>query len=101
MYHPGGFGNNDDFFDRPMKKREPKLAGPILCLVAGLSLWGLLFFFGLRMGFGWFAWPLGSLFFHLAFLLFGVISVLAKNGKKITFFHDYPNKYDFFSYNDF
>ena len=83
MYHPGGFGTNDDFFDRPMKKREPKLAGPILCLVAGLSLWGLLFYLGLRMGFGWFAWPLGSVFFLLAFLVFGAVSVRRqKMGKR-------------------
>tara|TARA_B100000963_G_scaffold361138_1_gene395061 strand:+ start:8260 stop:8559 length:300 start_codon:yes stop_codon:yes gene_type:complete len=83
MYHSGGFGNNDDFFDRPMKKKKSKLAVPILCMVAGLSLWGILFYLGLSMGFGWFAWPLGSVFFILAFLLFGVISVVKqKTGKK-------------------
>lgn len=82
MYHPGGFGTKHDFFDRPKKKREPKLTVPILCLVTGLSVWGLFFYFGLRLGFGWFAWPIGSIFFILAFLLFGVFSVFSQKPKK-------------------
>ena len=82
MYHPGGFGTKNDFFDRPKKNREPRLTGPILCLVAGLSSWGIFFYFGLRLGFGWFAWPLGSVFFIFAFLLFGMISVFRQMPKK-------------------
>jgi len=82
MYHPGGFGTKNDFFDRPKKSREPRLTGPILCLVAGLSSWGIFFYFGLRLGFGWFAWPLGSVFFIFAFLLFGMISVFRQMPKK-------------------
>ena len=82
MYHPGGFGTKNDFFDRPKKSREPRLTGPILCLVAGLSSWGIFFYFGLRLGFGWFAWPLGSVFFIFAFLLFGMFSVFRQKPKK-------------------
>ena len=82
MYHPGGFGTKNDFFDRPKKNREPRLTGPILCLVAGLSSWGIFFYFGLRLGFGWFAWPLGSVFFIFAFLLFGMFSVFRQKPKK-------------------
>jgi hypothetical protein len=82
MYHPGGFGTKHDFFDRPKKNREPKLSGPILCLVAGLSVWSLFFYFGLRLGFGWFAWSFGSIFFILAFFVFGVLSVFGQKPKK-------------------
>ena len=82
MYHPGGFGARNDFFDRPKRNSEPKLTGPILCLVAGLSVWGLFFYFGLRLGFGWFAWSFGSIFFILAFFVFGVVSVFGQKPKK-------------------
>ncbi len=68
MYHPGGFGNNDNGPSEPSKRSEPSILRPILCLCSLLLIWTVIFLAGVSLGLGWYAWPMGSVFLGLLFL---------------------------------
>ena len=83
MYHPGGFGTNDDFFDRPMKKREP-VGGSDPLLGRGFVSLGSFVLPRSSHGLRLVRPALGRLFFFLA-SFFGVICNEAKTGKNNRF----------------
>lgn len=67
MYHPGGFGGSNNNPFRSFKRSEPSLLKPIICLLGVLSGWTGCLLLGLHFGFGWYAWPLGSIVLGVCF----------------------------------
>ena len=70
MFHPGGFGDFGRGYPDSRRKEEPSLFKPILFLVSLLLLWVVCFACGLWLGFGWYAWPLGSFVLLGGFIAF-------------------------------
>jgi len=60
MFHPGGFGGSDHAHRKPRMRDDPSVLKPVVLMVSLLLLWVLCFWAGLWLGFGWYAWPLGS-----------------------------------------
>ena len=81
MFHPGGFGGSDygnfDLYER----NDPSVLKPVLLLVSLLLLWVICFMVGLSLGFGWYAWPLGTVVLLGIFLLFNFAWRPKKNSK--------------------
>lgn len=75
MFHPGGFGSDDYAQDKHNARDEGSVLKPVLFLVALLFGWVLCFAAGLWLGFGWYAWPLGSVVLISAFISFSIIRV--------------------------
>ena len=70
MFHPGGFGgSNYGNFDLH-KRKDPSVLKPILLLVSLLLLWVGCFLVGISLGFGWYAWPSGTVVLMGVFFLF-------------------------------
>ena len=68
MFHPGSFGDSNDKFQPLPKKQEPSVFRAILFMVGMLVFWVLSFMLGLKLGMGWYAWPLGSFFLFFIFI---------------------------------
>ena len=68
MFHPGGFGDSNDRPHRLPKKQEPSVYRAILCMVGMLIFWIVSFIGGLKLGMGWYAWPLGTFVLFLFFV---------------------------------
>lgn len=60
MFHPGGFGDyNYGKPNLPMRE-DPSIVRALLLFVGILFIWVACFLIGLSLGFGWYAWPLGT-----------------------------------------
>ncbi|HAW97349.1 MAG TPA: hypothetical protein DCX67_02330 [Opitutae bacterium] len=73
MFHPGGFGNSDYAHRKHSVRDEGSVLKPVLFLVALLFGWSLCFATGLWLGFGWYAWPLGSVVLISAFISISIV----------------------------
>ncbi len=73
MFHPGGFGGSNNDPLRSYKKVDPSLVKPILLLIGILSIWTACLMIGLHFGFGWYAWPLGSVVLGVGFFASSLI----------------------------
>ena len=73
MFHPGGFGHSNGKTDPLPEKQEPPFWGAVLCMVGMLILWLVSFMIGLKLGMGWYAWPLGTLFLFLVFIAYNFL----------------------------
>jgi len=77
IFHPGGFGDYN-YGDRELPMREdPPIIRALFLFLGMLCVWVGCFLLGLSLGFGWFAWPMGT--FALVFFL--IIKCLP-SGKK-------------------
>jgi len=70
MYHPGGFGGSDYGKFNLYQRKDPSVLKPVLLLVGLLLLWVVCFLVGLSLGFGWYAWPSGTVVLLGIFFLF-------------------------------
>ncbi|MAS79453.1 MAG: hypothetical protein CMI25_03480 [Opitutae bacterium] len=62
MYCEGGFGESRNG-KRPLQTHDDaSLLTPILCLIFLLLCWVGLFLTGVRLGLGWYSWPVSSIF---------------------------------------
>jgi hypothetical protein len=73
MFHPGGFGGSDYGDFDLYKRKDPPVLKPVLLLVSLLLLWVICFMVGLSLGFGWYAWPSGTVVLLGVFLLFNFV----------------------------
>jgi hypothetical protein len=77
MFHPGGFGESSDSHDKRPAKVDPCIIRPILFLVCILLSWTTCLVLGLQLGFGWYAWPLGTLVVGSVFIIYSVLKWLS------------------------
>ncbi|MEC7802482.1 MAG: hypothetical protein VX467_04825 [Verrucomicrobiota bacterium] len=73
MFHPGGFGDSNGKFQPIPKKQEPSLTQAIFCMVGMLIFWVVSFIVGLKLGMGWYAWPLGTFLLFLFFVVYNFL----------------------------
>ena len=73
MFHPGGFGGSDPAHRKPSMRDDPSVLKPVVLMVSLLLLWVLCFMAGLWLGFGWYAWPSGTVVLLGVFLLFNFV----------------------------
>ena len=73
MFHPGGFGNSNKGNHTLSNKHEPSIIRPLLCMVGMLILWVLGLLTGLKLGVGWYAWPLGTVVLFFVFFVYNFI----------------------------
>jgi len=77
MFHPGGFGESSDSHDKRPAKVDPCIIRPIIFLVCILLSWTTCLVLGLQLGFGWYAWPLGTLVVGSVFIIYSVLKWLS------------------------
>ncbi|MAK47504.1 MAG: hypothetical protein CMI24_09740 [Opitutae bacterium] len=85
MYHPGGFGNSNSRHDLPPYKREPSLTKAVFFLVGMLIFWVLCFVTGLKLGMGWYAWPIGTSLLFLVFFAYNLWQFRRFSRRKASF----------------
>ena len=73
MFHPGGFGDSNGKSQPIPKKQEPSLAQAIFCMVGMLIFWVVSFIVGLKLGMGWYAWPLGTFLLIFFFVVYNFL----------------------------
>ena len=70
MYHPGGFGGLTMNIQKNIRK-DPSVLKPVLILIGILFIWVGFLIGGISFGFGWYAWPAGTIF--LTYALFSTV----------------------------
>ena len=78
MFHPGGFGEFKNEDSGKEERKDPSVFKPVLFLIGILLIWVSFFVGGLSLGFGWFAWPAGTIFLALGFLFFAFVRKFKK-----------------------
>ena len=77
MFHPGGFGQSNESHDQRPANVDPSIVRPIIFLVCILLCWTTCLVVGLQLGFGWYAWPLGTLVVGSVFIIYSVLKWLS------------------------
>ena len=70
MFNPEDLENLKNEDSGKEERKDPSVLKPVLFLIGILLIWVSFFVGGLSLGFGWFAWPAGTIFLALGFLLF-------------------------------
>ena len=73
MFHPGGFGESNDSRGKRPAKVDPCIIRPIVFLVCILLSWTTCLVLGLQLGFGWYAWPLGTIVLSILFFAYIIV----------------------------
>ena len=74
MYFPGSFGRGDDSTKNQTFRSEPAVFKAVLVLIGILLFWTFCFIGGVLLGFGWYAWPIGSVFLGLMAAILSIYS---------------------------
>lgn len=81
MYHPGGFGGSDNEYSKEYHRKDPSVLKPVLLLIGILFIWVGFLIGGISFGFGWYAWPAGTIFLIICLIFYSIIRRI-KNGPK-------------------
>ena len=73
MFHPGGFGESNESHDRDPVNVDPCIIRPIFLLISILLTWVTILILGLQLGFGWYAWPLGTIVLSILFFAYIIL----------------------------